>query len=160
MPFTPIHMGPGIAIKAVLQDRFSLMVFGWSQMVMDVQPLISILGADISLHGFSHTLIGASLMGIVAVLSGKYLSELGLRILKLPSYMPIKWSTVFLSSFIGVYSHVMIDSVMHMDVHPFVPFSQWSPFYHFMDIDQLHLFCLVSGMADGMTYFLYRHLKK
>jgi hypothetical protein len=41
MPFTPLHMGPGIAIKAIARRRFSLMVFGWSQILMDLQPLKS-----------------------------------------------------------------------------------------------------------------------
>lgn len=159
MPFTPIHMGPGIAIKSVLQDRFSLMVFGWSQIVMDTQPLLALLGADILLHGFSHTLIGASLLGIVAALSGKYLSELGLRILRMPSYTPIKWSTVFLSAFIGVYSHVVFDSIMHVDMLPFAPFSTWSPLYACINIDQLHLFCLVSAVLGGV-YFAYRYRQK
>ena len=39
MPFTPFHMGPGILIKSLLQGAFSLMVFGWAQIVMDIQPL-------------------------------------------------------------------------------------------------------------------------
>lgn len=68
MSFTPIHMGPGIAIKLVLQDRFSLMVFGWSQIVIDLQPLFDMLGADILLHGFTHTFIGASLLGLIAAI--------------------------------------------------------------------------------------------
>ena len=28
MPFTPLHMGPGLLVKALLQGSFSLMVFG------------------------------------------------------------------------------------------------------------------------------------
>ncbi len=28
MPFTPLHMGPGIVVKAVMRRYFSLMVFG------------------------------------------------------------------------------------------------------------------------------------
>ncbi len=39
VPFTPIHMGPGMLVKPVLQERFSLMMFGWSQIMMDIQPL-------------------------------------------------------------------------------------------------------------------------
>jgi hypothetical protein len=39
MPFTPLHMGPGLAVKAVMQRKFSLLVFGWSQVVIDLQPL-------------------------------------------------------------------------------------------------------------------------
>ncbi len=40
MPFTPIHMGSGILIKLMLQGSFSLMVFGWTQIVMDIQPKV------------------------------------------------------------------------------------------------------------------------
>ena len=34
MPFTPFHMGPGIAIKVLLKGCFSLMVFGWAQKII------------------------------------------------------------------------------------------------------------------------------
>lgn len=47
MPFTPIHMGPGILIKSLLQGSFSLMVFGWTQIVMDIQPLIVLISVSI-----------------------------------------------------------------------------------------------------------------
>ena len=43
MPFTPLHMGPGIFIQALLQGGFSLMAFGWTQIVMDIQPLLVII---------------------------------------------------------------------------------------------------------------------
>jgi hypothetical protein len=79
MPFTPIHMGPGILIKAALQGGFSLMVFGWAQIVMDVQPLWVMLTGDGQLHGFSHTLIGASLLVVFSLLTGKYLAECAFR---------------------------------------------------------------------------------
>ncbi len=79
MPFTPFHMEPGILIKSFLQGSFSLMVFGWAQIIMDIQPLIVLLTGKGHLHGFSHTYIGASLLALVSALTGKYLSELGLR---------------------------------------------------------------------------------
>ena len=81
MPFTPLHMGPGILIKALLQGSFSLMVFGWAQIVMDIQPLFVLVTGEGHLHGFSHTYIGATLLAILSALSGKYLSEIGLKIL-------------------------------------------------------------------------------
>ena len=49
VPFTPFHMGSGIAIKAVLQGSFSLLVFGWTQIVMDIQPLIVLLSGVINM---------------------------------------------------------------------------------------------------------------
>ena len=66
MPFTPIHMGPGILIKSLLQGSFSLMVFGWTQIVMDIQPLIVLISGEGHLHGFTHTYIGAILIAIFA----------------------------------------------------------------------------------------------
>jgi hypothetical protein len=39
-------MGPGIFIKALLQGAFSLMVFGWAQIVMDIQPLVVMLTSE------------------------------------------------------------------------------------------------------------------
>ncbi len=50
MPFTPFHMGPAIFIKALLQGSFSLMVFGWSQIIMDIQPLVVLLTQEGRLH--------------------------------------------------------------------------------------------------------------
>jgi len=73
MPFTPIHMGSGILLKSLLQGSFSLMVFGWTQIIMDIQPLIVLISGEGHLHGFTHTYIGAILIAIFAALTGKYL---------------------------------------------------------------------------------------
>lgn len=118
MPFTPVHMGPGIAVKAVMQHKFSLMVFGWSQIVIDLQPLFVMITDRGELHGFSHTYVGATLIGLFCALSGKYLGELGLRIIREPQHLPISWPVSFISAFIGTYSHVAIDSIMHADIQP------------------------------------------
>jgi len=115
MPFTPLHMGPGLLVKALLQGSFSLMVFGWAQILMDIQPLVVILTGEGHLHGFSHTYVGAALLAVVAAVTAKYLSEIGLWLLRIPGYeqVTIAWSVVFLSAFIGTFSHVAIDSIMH-----------------------------------------------
>jgi len=125
MPFTPFHMGPGIFIKALLQSSFSLMVFGWSQIVMDIQPFIVLISGEGHLHGFSHTYIGATLLAVFSAFSGKYLSEIGLYILYINNQWQVKisWWVAFLSAFIGTYSHVVLDSIMHSDVEPFYPFN-------------------------------------
>ena len=126
MPFTPFHMGPGILIKALLQGSFSLMVFGWAQIVMDLQPLVVLLTGEGHLHGFSHTYIGAILLAIFSALTGKFLSEFGLLVLGISKKInPIKiaWWVVFVSAFIGTFSHVLLDSIMHSDVEPFFPIS-------------------------------------
>lgn len=159
MPFTPLHMGPGIALKAIAQRNFSLMVFGWSQIVIDIQPLYVMLTDRGELHGFSHTLIGAALLGLFCGWSGKYLGELGLRILREQRHLPISWRTSFISAYIGTFSHVAIDSIMHSDLAPFYPFSEISPWHGIISIEALHIWCLGTAVIGGLTYFVVERYK-
>jgi len=156
MPFTPIHMGPGILIKALLQSSFSLMIFGWTQILMDIQPLIVLITGQGHLHGFTHTYVGAMLMAFFSALSGKYLSEFGLKLLDLSKNTPIKiaWWVCFLSAFIGSFSHVLLDSIMHSDVEPYYPLSIINNFYGFISITALHKFCMYSGLIGAAIYYL------
>lgn len=162
MPFTPVHMGPGIVIKALLQGSFSLMVFGWTQIVMDIQPLIVILTGEGHLHGFSHSYVGASLLAIFSALSGKYLSEIGLYILELnPNWeVKIAWWIAFLSAFIGAFSHVAIDSVMHSDMEPLFPFNKDNQLLGIISVELLHKLCLYSAFAGGALYYAINWLIK
>ena len=66
MPFTPIHLGPGLAFKALGGRHFSFMVFGGAQVLMDLEPLIGILQDRDVLHGVTHTWLGALVIGSVA----------------------------------------------------------------------------------------------
>ncbi len=163
MPFTPFHMGIGIFTKSILQGSFSLMVFGWAQIVMDLQPLVVMLTGQGHLHGFSHTYLGASLIALLSAVSGKYLSEIGLLILKISKKEnPIKiiWWVVFLSAFIGTFSHVFLDSIMHSDVQPFYPMSLNNPLWGIISISLLHKICLYSGLIGAGIYFLVQFKNK
>ena len=156
-------MGIGIFTKSILQGSFSLMVFGWAQIVMDLQPLVVMLTGQGHLHGFSHTYLGASLITILSAVSGKYLSEIGLLILRISKKEnPIKimWWVVFLSAFIGTFSHVFLDSIMHSDVQPFYPISLNNPLWGIISISFLHKICLYSGLIGAGIYFLVQFKNK
>ena len=73
MPFTPFHLGAGAALKAAGGDRFSFMVFGGTQALMDLEPGFMMLTGGTPLHGPSHTLGGALVVGAVAALIGALL---------------------------------------------------------------------------------------
>lgn len=156
MPFTPFHMGPGLLIKSLLQGSFSLMIFGWTQVVMDIQPLVVMLRGEGHMHGFTHTYVGATLVAIVAAISAKYCSELGFRILKIEiaGGGKIKWWVCFLSAFIGSYTHVFLDSIMHSDIQPFYPFSLFNGLHHYISVWALHKVCLFSGGLGAAIYLL------
>ena len=154
MPFTPFHMGPGIAIKAVLQGSFSLMVFGWAQIVMDIQPLLVMISGEGHLHGFSHTYLGATLLGLFSALSGKYLGEFGLWVLEIEKgqRIHIAWWVAVFSAFLGTYSHVLIDSMMHADMAPMAPLYTGNSLLGIISVEVLHKICLYSGAFGGALY--------
>ena len=157
MPFTPFHMGPGIFLTAILQGSFSLMVFGWTQIVMDIQPLFVLISGEGHLHGFSHTYLGATLLAIFSAVTGKYLSQIGLWVLQIENSFQnqIKWWVVFLSAFVGSFSHVLLDAIMHSDVQPFYPATLNNPFLRVISVAALHKFCLYSGLLGaGIYYFI------
>jgi len=163
MPFTPFHMGPGILIKAVLQGSFSLMVFGWAQIVMDLQPLFVLLIGEGHLHGFSHTYVGATLLAIFSALSGKYLSEIGLKVIGMANKsnpINIAWWVALVSAFIGTYSHVLLDSLMHGDIEPFYPFSQENSLLGLISISELHQYCLYSAVIGALIYYSIQYAVK
>ncbi len=163
MPFTPFHMGPGILVKAVLQGSFSLMVFGWAQIVMDIQPLIVLVTGEGNLHGFSHTYVGATLLAVFSALSGKYLSEIGLKILGISQKknpIRIRWRISLLSAFIGTYSHVILDSIMHSDVEPYYPLMQHNELLGLITVSQLHQLCIYSALIGAIIYYSVQYVRK
>ena len=157
MPFTPFHLGPGLLVKALMQGSFSLMVFGWAQIIMDLQPLMVILTGVGHMHGFSHTYLGATLIGLFSALTGKYIAELGLRIVDMPNRLPVSWPVAMVSGFIGSYSHVLLDSLTHLDLQPFAPFALNNPFLGFISLAGMHKVCVYSGIIGGGLYFAIAH---
>ena len=162
MPFTPFHMGPGIVVKALLQSSFSLMVFGWAQIIMDIQPLVVLITGEGHLHGFSHTYLGATLLAVFSALSGKHLSQIGLFVIGLNENwrVIISWRVVFLSAFIGTYSHVVLDSIMHSDVQPFWPVTTSNSMLGIISVTTLHRVCMYSAVAGGVIYYAISWLLK
>ena len=145
MPFTPIHLGPGLAFKAVGGRHFSFMVFGGSQVLMDLEPLIGILLDKSVLHGATHTLLGASVIGGIATVTGKPISTFVLQRLKFP-HMPFTWSAALSGAFLGTYSHVLLDGIMHSDMSPWWPFATGNPLLSRISMDQLHTACFLAGL--------------
>ncbi len=161
MPLTPFHMGPGAAIKAVTGKYFSLSVFGFAQVVTDIEPLVRILRGDTILHGFSHTYIGALLIGSFSLFAGKFICQnlfkawnLMLRFkylnwLKLN--VEISWISACSGAFIGTFSHVFLDSIMHSDMQPFWPISTENGLLTFIPVGWLYLLCVFFGVFGLMV---------
>ncbi len=103
MPFTPLHMGPGMAVKAVAQERFSLVIFGWAQILVDLQPLVVFLTHEGQTHGVTHTFVGGAVLGAAAAASGKPIAEVLLNLFrkKAKPRLHINWKTAWWSGLVA-----------------------------------------------------------
>jgi hypothetical protein len=159
MPFTPFHMGPGLAVKAVGGRRFSLMVFGFAQVAIDLEPLVRLLRGDGILHGFSHTWIGGTLVAVVSVFAGRPICQrlLGWWKPREPSSFEawlrgperISWTAAISGAVVGAYSHVILDSIMHSDMRPLAPFSNQNGLIDLIGVEALHIGCILSGVLGA-----------
>jgi hypothetical protein len=165
MPFTPFHLGPAVAIKAAEPRRFSFLVFGLSQALIDLEPAYYMLQGQAVVHRFFHTYAGATLIGVAALVIGKPVCTFALRLLHVlagsgaagagaeaaarrrdPGEARIDLGAAALGAFVGAYSHVLLDSVMHADMRPLAPFSQANPLLRVISLDALHTLCVVAGI--------------
>lgn len=156
MPFTPFHMGPGLAVKALLGRRFSVLSFGIAQVAMDIEPLVQMLRDGDRLHGLSHTFVGASVIGlaIVAVAPAlcrpileRWNQELAHhRLASFASEETLSRSAVWSGALIGTYSHVVLDAIMHVDAQPFAPWVAANALHGAVSIASLHALCVATGL--------------
>lgn len=126
------------------------MVFGGSQILMDIEPLIGILQNKAILHGYTHTLLGALVIGTIAGIVGKPISSYVLRLLAI-THPPFMWAASFAGAYIGTFSHVLLDAIMHFDMSPWWPIAPGNQLLTFISIDQLHITCLIAGIVGGIV---------
>ncbi len=158
MPFTPVHLGPGALLKGFLGANFSFVVFGGSQVLIDLEPLIQLLRGSTALHGPSHTMLGALVIGLVATLLGK---PIGQAFLKLIGYQKpeISWRVSAISAYLGTFSHILVDGIMHSDMAPWAPLSHHNPLLGLISVANLHYVCLGAGIVGGI-WIAARYLYK
>lgn len=157
LPFTPLHLGPGCVVKAVLGRHFSLAVFAFAQVGMDLEVLVRILRRDEVRHGLSHTYLGAAVLGLVSVVVGRPICRWLLSFWPPAPGRPfltwlrgdprIPWPAAVCGAFVGTYSHVLLDSVMHADMGPLTPFTDRNALLSAISLEALHLLCLVAGVV-------------
>lgn len=154
-----MHLGPGLFFKAIVGRHFSFMVFGGSQVLMDIEPLIGMLLDKPILHGPTHTLWGALVIGGIAAAIGKPISSFVLQRLRI-RHEPLTWLAAVTGAFLGTYSHIILDGIMHSDMSPWWPFSSGNPLLGSISIDQLHSICFLAGAVGfiglGITAFKRR----
>ena len=172
MPITPFHLGPGAAVKAIAPRHFSFTVFAFSQALIDLEPIGFFLYTGDPVHPYLHTYLGATLVFLASWWAGRPVCEWALRVWNawlspaqarwLAYETKISNRVAAVGAFIGAYSHVALDSIMHADMAPFAPFSGTRPWLYLVSVDTLQLLCVLAGIIGiaGLAVLRWRELRR
>lgn len=151
MPLTPFHFGPGLLVQETRPHFFSFTVFFLSQIIIDFESFYNILNQNERIHTHFHTYVGSLIPFVITVLFYTIYKKYFMR----KDIKPIPFSGVVTSAWIGVWSHVFLDSIMHADIQPFWPISVDNPMLGLIGIGSLHLVCMVC-LGIGLGFYLNR----
>jgi len=133
MPVTPIHMGLGIAAKAAGPRHISIVVFGLTQIALDIEVLWHLVRQEYPFHTFCHTYLGATAVACTLAVVGKPASQWIKRLwnkcaarcrdANLEVLEKTTWLASITGAVFGAYSHIALDSLYHPDIQPQQPWS-------------------------------------
>ena len=170
MPFTPFHLGAALIVKPASGSRFSLLTFAIAQIAMDIEPGVGMfLGSEV-LHGPSHTVGGAFLIAcIVALIAPRICDPLLRRFNRELIHYKQYWllepeslnrTAVLSGAFFGTFSHIVLDSLMHHDIHPLAPFSTANPLLDLVSHDGVYQLCTVLSVVGAVLWLVSKWARR
>jgi membrane-bound metal-dependent hydrolase YbcI (DUF457 family) len=155
MPYTPYHFGPSGFIGLAFRKWIDVPVFVLVNVIVDLEVLIiSQLGLGYPIHRYVHTLLIGAAAGIVWAVAAWPLRNVFKKImliLRIP-YKP-SLCKMIISGILGVWLHVVIDSIYHPDVRLFWPHRS-IPLWRIITRQQLEFLCLVFLIPAFILYLL------
>ena len=148
MPVTPFHFGIGVLGKGAAPGRFSLLAFVASQVVIDCETAYYIMTRQWPLHRWCHTLVVAVPLGIavgLAVWAAAGVSRRRVSLILPPGELDLV--PAIIGGALGGLTHPILDGIMHTDVMPLRPFSDRNPLLGWIGLAELHLLCVLAGVA-------------
>ncbi len=153
MPFTPYHFGPGSLVKVIAPTWFCLRVFILTQVLIDCETAWNLIQGHDRLHTFLHSFVGSNVAIILAIIltraySRYAINSLPKKILGDRLFRPPAVRETIVGATIGGWSHVALDAIMHSDMQPFWPLTEYNAYLRIISVESLHLLCLSAfGLA-------------
>lgn len=156
MPFTPLHLGPGVLLGLPLRNLLHVPTLLLASVILDLEPLfVFVFGLNYPLHGYFHTFLIAiptgSVLGYLMHSIDPHLKEL-YRSLKLVD-RDLGLKSFILSGILGASMHVAFDSPLYSDIRPFWPLAS-NPMYEPSQFIPISDFCIASA-ALGLIYYIF-----
>ena len=157
-----------MTIKAAAPRHFSIVVFGLTQIVVDLEVLWYLLQRDPPLHRFWHSFLGATVVAAVLAILGKPISQFIKQIwngiarscgfVDLTVVVRTSWSSSVIAAVVGAYSHIVLDGLFHRHLEPLIPWSTRNPFVGIISPAMLQTLCVVLGII-GLVWFFGRQAR-
>jgi len=159
MPITPFHLGPALLFGLVLSFAFDLPTLLVASVILDVEPfyVMYFQVSEYSAHGFLHSYLGSSTLAVlVAVVAYPLRGLLNKIMMVFRISQKSTFKKMLFTSFVGVYSHVFLDSFFYEDIRPFYPL-QGNPFLDALSAygsySVIYGFCIVTFILGAVLYF-------
>ncbi len=155
MPFTPYHFGPAALLGAVLFPFLDISALFLASVVLDLEPLIILMfNLGPYLHGPFHSYLGATIVALaVSIIVWSLRTHLESFLTMFNLRQKSSYIVILLSSLLGTYSHVFLDSFLYSEMNPFLPFLG-NPFLGLISSAVIYQFCVVGGVIGLLVYVL------
>ena len=152
MPFTPFHLGAGLLIGMLFRKWINLPAILAASIIVDIRAAYCFFTGCYPLHGILHTFFGAAALAIpliiIIYILRAQLSQIS-NLLKIPQDYTL--SSIVLGSFAGVWVHILLDSFLYTDMHPFYP-SGANPLFGMFTGAEVYGFCCAGFLIGGLIY--------
>lgn len=153
MPFTPYHFGPSVFVGLALRRWLDVPVFVLANVIVDIEVLvIAALGLGRPQHRYAHTLLIGACVGViwaVAAYPARPLFERLMQVFHIP--YETSFYKMLVSGVLGVWFHVLIDSIYHWDVPMLWP-SKAKPLFNIIPHDWIKPICVIFFFAALIPY--------
>ncbi len=129
MPFTPFHFGIALLLWSLILALDPIALFIGS-VILDLEGVAWFFGLHDQPHGISHTILSAVLVAfILALILNKFYKR------------KQTFAIILLSSLIGTFSHILIDSTIYPEMNLAWPFGYWNPLFGLITLGDAYEFC-------------------
>ncbi len=154
MPFTPFHWGPALLIGLLLFPLLDIPTLFISSVIIDIEPIYLMSQPSGYLHGFFHSYLGSSILGILVAIVVFALRDSTSKIMKsFKLKQKSSFKKILFTSLFGVYSHVFLDSFLYIDIRPFYPLDI-NPLYNAISSAMIYQLC---GISFLFVFILYAY---
>lgn len=158
MPFTPFHFGLGGLTGGYGSRWFSFRAFCFANVLIDTEALYRLPLMLYPVHDWMHTFLIGGLVPLLlwypigrpfCLWVSRWWNNLALGGVLEKIHIPNKIETrpALIGLVFGGLSHIFLDSIMHSDISPLMPFSYDNPFYMIIKLSHLHYLLTLSGLV-------------